>query len=332
MELFSGVLKSNKVVAAKKVRVAGDVRPTAGTPNSFVEVVKRGRKEKRVEETTSGKTTGLGRELANRKENAGSLPVVRTPKKANTGPREKAVVSVTVTEEGGSYKDALLRAREIKGPGSRQKARSIAEALKNKVTGVRVGVPVRTGTFKVCGLDPGTTAREISKVVAELCEGMDPNLIRVGEILLGRGGLGQVWVTAPIEVVRVGVAKGHVVAGWSRARIYPVNKRPTRCYRCQARGHVGVMCPSPVVRDAGRKDTDHMVGSWQCPPVAPLGRKATVDGLGLPLSPVSSSSMKGGKNSEGDAGGTRAPCREVDMEVTDGSDDERDGSLEVDNG
>ncbi|KAI4473111.1 hypothetical protein M0802_016306 [Mischocyttarus mexicanus] len=173
-------------VAAKKVRVAGDVQPTAGTPNSFVEVVKRGRKEKRVEEITSGKTTGLGRELAGRKENAGSLPVVRTPKKANKGPREEAVVSVTVTEEGGSYKDALLRAREvvnikdmgvegmrcrrgatgaylfeIKGPGSRQKARSIAEALKNKVTGVKVGVPVRTGTFKVCGLDPGTTAREI---------------------------------------------------------------------------------------------------------------------------------------------------------------------------
>ncbi|KAI4480020.1 hypothetical protein M0802_014294 [Mischocyttarus mexicanus] len=295
------------------------------------------------------------------------MPVARNPKKVNKDPREEAFVSVTIMEGGGSYKDALLKAREainlkdievdgmrcrrratgaylfeIKGPGSRQKARSIAEVLKTKVTGVKVGVSVRTGHFKVCGLNPGTTIEEIKKVVVELNPGTDPSLIRVCEILVGRGGLCQVFVTAPIEIVRLAVEKGTIVVGWCRARIYAVDKRLTRYYRCQARGHVGAVCPSPVVRlnlcyrcgeeghiargcvrkvccpvckDAGRRDTDHTVGSWLCPPVALRELETYTDGSGPAPTPVRNNNETGVDVSVRDAVGLEAPSEDVDMDL-----------------
>ncbi|XP_043502784.1 uncharacterized protein LOC122524539 [Polistes fuscatus] len=122
----------------------------------------------------------------------------------------------------------------------------------------------------------------------------------MGEIRPGRGGRYEATVVAPTALARAAIDRGNILVGWGRVRVFPVRPRPLRCHRCLARGHVAAFCPAPCARtdvcfrcgepghvarecgagpkcpvcaEAGRSQTSHRAGSWECPLVPPIRRK-----------------------------------------------------------
>ncbi|KAI4472529.1 hypothetical protein M0802_016733 [Mischocyttarus mexicanus] len=281
----------------------------------------RAEAKKQAEVVTGSRVTG---QMPTKKRRVGPAATNNNNSSANTirgnNSREEAVVSVTCAE-GGSYRDALLKAREkidlkdlgvdsfkirrgvtgsfifkLKGAECKGKASKFAEALSKALPEAKVALPKRTGEFVLCGLDAGVTREEIVKSMKGLVVGLESCDVRVGDIYPGKGRLGQVCVSAPLSAIKEIMKAGSISVGWSKAKIRPLTKRPLRCFRCQARGHVGAYCPSPVSRvglchrcgeeghyaaacrnklccsvckDAGRTAVGHLVGSLSCPPVPP---------------------------------------------------------------
>ncbi|XP_046835608.1 uncharacterized protein LOC124431582 [Vespa crabro] len=234
--------------------------------------------------------------------------------------REVAAVSLSCTEEM-TYRDALGRAVnavnlkdlgitnlpckrgltgafiwKIRGKGANEKADRMAEAIRNTVPGAKITRPVRTSTIKLVGLDAWANRTIIRNALLEIKSGTDPNLIKIGEIRIGRGRLGETIVSAHVPITRAALDKGKLQIGISTVRVREIRQSPLRCHRCLARGHIAAMCSAeksrtdvcyvcgktghiakmctdkascPVCTDAGRKPTNHRAGSWECPVVPP---------------------------------------------------------------
>ncbi|KAI4475160.1 hypothetical protein M0802_015261 [Mischocyttarus mexicanus] len=184
----------------------------------------------------------------------------------------------------------------INGAECKGKAAKFAEALNKALPEAKVALPKKPGEFVLCGLDAGVTRDEIVRSMKGLVVGLESCDVRVVDIYPGKGRLGQVYVSAPLSAIKEIAKAGSISVGWSKAKIRPLTKRPLRCFRCQARGHVGAYCPSPVSReglchrcggeghyaaacrnklccsvckDAGRTAVGHVLGSLSCPPVPP---------------------------------------------------------------
>ncbi|KAI4472238.1 hypothetical protein M0802_017023, partial [Mischocyttarus mexicanus] len=236
--------------------------------------------------------------------------------------RIRKEAAVTITCQGDmTYRDALVKLREkvdvsslgldgmkcrrgatgsdiyrIRGSQADEKAARLVAAISTAVPGVRASCPRRFGEMRIFGLDASASGTEIRDSLARLCEGTDPKLVVVGEVVAGRGNLGQVYVRAPETVVREAVKRGCLTLGWTRVRVVGLPRRPIRCFRCRARGHVAVRCPCPdevggscfrcgivghmakectnkpcclPCKKAGRGRTDHRTGSAVCPIVPP---------------------------------------------------------------
>ncbi|KAI4474294.1 hypothetical protein M0802_015680 [Mischocyttarus mexicanus] len=174
----------------------------------------RAEAKKQSEVVTGSRVTG---QMPTKKRRVG--PAATNNSSANTirgnSSREEAVVSVTCAE-GGSYRDALLKAREkidikdlgvdsfkirrgvtgsfifkLKGAECKGKASKFAEALKKALPEAKVALPKRTGEFVLCGLDAGVTRDEIVKSMKGLVVGLESCDVRVGDIYPGKGRLGQ---------------------------------------------------------------------------------------------------------------------------------------------
>ncbi|KAI4474218.1 hypothetical protein M0802_015726 [Mischocyttarus mexicanus] len=234
--------------------------------------------------------------------------------------RKEAAVAITC-RDGMSYRDALVKLREkvdvsslgldgmrcrrgatgsyiyrIRGSQADEKAAKLVAAISTAVPGVRSSCPRRFRELRILDLDPSVSGVEIRDSLARLSEGTDPKLVEVGEVVAGKGNLGQVYVRAPETVVREAVKRGSLTLGWTRVRVVGLPRRPIRCFRCRARGHVAVRCPCPdevggscfrcgvvghMARDctdkpcclpckkAGKGRTDHRAGSAVCPIVPP---------------------------------------------------------------
>ncbi|XP_043501572.1 serine/arginine-rich splicing factor RS2Z33-like [Polistes fuscatus] len=125
----------------------------------------------------------------------------------------------------------------------------------------------------------------------------------MGDIRPGRGGRYEATVVAPTALARAAIDKGNILVGWGRVRGFPVRPRPLKCHRCLARGHVAASCPAPCARtnvcfrcgepghvarecgagpkcpvcaEAGRSQTSHRAGSWECPLVPPIRRREQI--------------------------------------------------------
>ncbi|KAI4479674.1 hypothetical protein M0802_014359 [Mischocyttarus mexicanus] len=209
---------------------------------SFTKVLskKEKRKEraeaKNTEVVTGRRVTG---QMPTKKRRIG--PVISTNNNSinnirGNGSREEAVVSVTCAE-GGSYRDALLKAREkinlkdlgvdsfkirrgvtgsfifkLKGAECKGKAAKFAEALNKALLEAKVALPKKTGEFVLCGLDAGVTRDEIIRSMKGLVVDLESRDVRVGDIYPGKGRLGQVYVSAPLsaikEIAKAGVRQG----------------------------------------------------------------------------------------------------------------------------
>ncbi|XP_047367415.1 uncharacterized protein LOC124956083 [Vespa velutina] len=236
--------------------------------------------------------------------------------------REREVAAISLSCAGEmTYRDVVLRATEkvnlkdlgivgmtckrgltgafiwqVRGKGATEKADQVVEALRSSVPGVKVTRPLRTSTIRLVGLDPAANGTWIRNALLELHPGTNPNLIKVGEIRIGRGRLAETTVTAPTPVIQAALKKDRIILGLTVARVQELKQRPLRCHRCLARGHVAAMysatkprvdlcyvcgkpdhlakrCTNkaacPICSDTGRKPTNHRAGSWECPVVPP---------------------------------------------------------------
>ncbi|XP_047365391.1 uncharacterized protein LOC124955267 [Vespa velutina] len=250
--------------------------------------------------------------------------------------REVAEISVFCTEQT-MYRETLYRAStkinikdmgingmkcrrgltgafiwQVRGKGANEKADWLAEAFRNVIPEARITRPMRTRAIRLVGLDPAADETSIRNALLKLRSGTDPNLIKVGEIRIGRSRAAEVTVSAPVSVIRAALEKGRIKMGLTLVRVHELRQPPLRCHRCLAQGHVAVMCPDtksrtdlcyvcgkpghlgktctdkpacPVCIDAGRKPTNHRAGSWECPVVPPKkwdrGRRSDASTAGV---------------------------------------------------
>ncbi|XP_035725543.1 uncharacterized protein LOC118443130 [Vespa mandarinia] len=185
---------------------------------------------------------------------------------------------------------------QVRGKGANAKADRVAAGLKNAVPGAKITRPLRTSTIRLVGLDAYANGTVIRDAFLEVRSGTDPNLIKVREIRIGRVRLGEATVTAPTPVIRAALERGRIDVGLTKMRMHKLRQRPLTCHRCLTRGHVVATCLAtksrtdlcyvcgkpghvaesctdkmacPVCADAGRKQTNHRAGSWECPVVSP---------------------------------------------------------------
>ncbi|KAI4476162.1 hypothetical protein M0804_013825 [Polistes exclamans] len=291
--------------------------PMSKGDDGFVEVVRRGGRR-------SGQAPAGREALAGSRTTTEAAPTRAARKNLKRRERrrrtqETAAVSLTCDEEGG-YLEALRKANEaiqlkdigidglpcrrglnsafiwqIRGKEARAKAGKVAEALRRAVPETRVAVPQRCSAIRLVGLQAAVTATSIRCALLEVRPGIDPNVIKISSMRLGRGRLRKVTVTAPTVMCVAALDRRRINVNFTSVRVLALKPRPLRCHRCLARRHVAVACPAPVARigvcfvcgepkcpicvEAGRLQADHRTGSWECPIVLPLRKEDVVSCL-----------------------------------------------------
>ncbi|KAI4485563.1 hypothetical protein M0802_012727 [Mischocyttarus mexicanus] len=216
----------------------------------------------------------------------------------------------------GSY---IYRTR---GSQADEKAAMLVAAISTTVPGVRASSPRRFGVLRIFGLDASASRTEIRNAPVLLSKGVDPNLVEVGDIVVGRGNLGHAYVRAPEIVAREEVRRGSLTVGWTKVRIVGLPKRPVRCFRCRARGHVTARCPCPdEVGKACYKcgNTGHIsrdcIDEPCCLSCKKAGRGWTDDTAGSPICPIVSPRKLSGRSGMTETGGREVREHDCTMEV-----------------
>lgn len=184
-------------------------------------------------------------------------------------PPRGAAVCVTASQDGETnIRDAMTRVREevdpdklgvkiyntkrtltggvlieIRGADRQQQARTLANKIEEVLegSGVKVTTPVKTTEVRLHRFEESVTAEEIAKAVAKK-GGCCTEQIRVGPIRMAHHGLCVVVIRCPQESVARLARGGHVMVGWSAARVEVLPPRRLTCYRCLEPGHVSAMC------------------------------------------------------------------------------------------
>ncbi|KAI4475012.1 hypothetical protein M0802_015335 [Mischocyttarus mexicanus] len=166
---------------------------------------------------------------------------VKTGAKVFMGRMRKAAAVAFTCQGDMTYRDAMVKLREkvdvsslgldgmkcrreatgsyiyrIRGSQADEKAAKLVAAISTTVPGVRASCPRRFREFRIFGLDASASRTGIRDSLARLSEGTDPNLVEVGEVVAGRGNLGQVYVRALETVGREAVKRGSLTVGWTR--------------------------------------------------------------------------------------------------------------------
>lgn len=193
-------------------------------------------------------------------------PRRRPPSGDRRRPPRAAAILVKGKEEGFSYRDALLKARETipiqnldtrvrraanggllievlgeNGAESVDKLASEIGALFGDAADVRR--PIKRAEMRLRGLDDSVSREEIALVLAQYGRCAEGD-IHVGPLRAGFGRSNQVWVQLPL-VSALGLANlGRVKMGWSSVRLELLEARPSQCYKCWRFGHVRGTCTS----------------------------------------------------------------------------------------
>jgi len=243
-------------------------------------------------------------------------------------PRSAAVL---LTAPTGQYSEAMSRAKkeislealgisslrtrsaltgalllEIPGVDNEAKADALASQMRRALDGmdgVSISRPSRSHELRLRGLDVSVTVEDVLSAVAEQ-GGCGRDTVRVGPFRPAPTGLRNVWVRCPARAaLLLATPPGRLRIGWSTVQVDLLGLRPTRCYRCLARGHTQQRCP-PSMLDRARccyncgkeghgsascgnpphcpicastgKEARHRAGSVACPPVPPAARVGVI--------------------------------------------------------
>ncbi|KAI4475810.1 hypothetical protein M0802_015020 [Mischocyttarus mexicanus] len=88
-------------------------------------------------------------------------------------------------------KDAHQEAKDWANSECKRRATKLAEALNKALPEAKVALPMRNGTFIVCGLDAGVNKYEIISSITGLVVGLKLRDLRVGNIYSGNGRCGR---------------------------------------------------------------------------------------------------------------------------------------------
>ncbi|KAI4485286.1 hypothetical protein M0804_006791 [Polistes exclamans] len=180
---------------------------------------------------------------------------------------------------------------QVRGKGADAKADKMAQVLKGALPEAKINRPQRISPFRLIGILPNASHSDIERGLLEIRSETNLGLIKIGDMQADRGGLGEVTVVASAALGRAAVKKGKIIIGFSSARVLALRQKPLKCHRCLAKGHVAASCPStktragvcficgepghiartcknkvrcPVCVKAGRAQTGHRAGSWEC--------------------------------------------------------------------
>lgn len=241
---------------------------------TWTEVVKRGKKKKAtttpvVNPATTSSVSAKAGTNSKRKQKKAKTAKLRAPR--------SAAVVITLqpeaVESGLSYDKVLAEAREkinlgeigitglkfrlaatgarvleIPGKESGDKADQLASKLRKALPdSVRVARPTKCADLRISGLDDSVTKEDIAAAIAHV--GKCPQeQVKVGTVKSGLFGVGCVLVQCPVVAAKTLVDEGHILVGWSSARVQSLDPRPMQCYRCLEIGHTGLQCRSTVDR------------------------------------------------------------------------------------
>ncbi|XP_046976650.1 uncharacterized protein LOC124542810 [Vanessa cardui] len=150
---------------------------------------------------------------------------------------------------GLKVRRSVTGARVLELPRAQsEQAEKLADKLRTVLDGVaNVVRPIKRVDIKVTGLDDSVTKEKVIAAVAR--EGSCPiEAVKCGEVLRGPGYMGMVRVTCPIAVAKKLSNNGRLLVGWSSARVYVLEQRPLRCFKCMGLGHTKALCPFSVER------------------------------------------------------------------------------------
>ncbi|KAI4475983.1 hypothetical protein M0804_013968 [Polistes exclamans] len=142
--------------------------------------------------------------------------------------------------------------------------------------------PQKTSSVRLVGLESGAMSTSIRCALLEVKQSVDPNSIRLGDIRMGRGRLGEVTVTAPTAMCLAALEKRRIIVNWTSVRVLALRLRSLRCHRCLARGHVTASCPAAAARTGvcfvcgePRHIARECAGKSRCPICAEASRPQT---------------------------------------------------------
>jgi len=137
---------------------------------------------------------------------------------------------------------------QLKGGSSAAKAKSLAEKMR-RVAGenAKISIPCQKTSLKLRDVDISISPEEIHDAIVAT-GGCEPSEVTLGQFRPVAGGMRTVVATCTsFAAFKVAVKSGLRVR-WTQIRVDILFQRPLRCYRCLARGHVQLRCPSHVDR------------------------------------------------------------------------------------
>lgn len=211
---------------------------------------------------------------------------------------EKAEKAVNLSEfcaNGLRFRQTITGARMLEFPKELDPvlADKFAAKLRPALEGLaEVTRPVKRVEVRIADLDDSVTSDKVAAAVAKVGN-CAIDLVKVNKVQRGPGGMGAVVLQCPVATAKTLIDAGHILVGWSSARVMALKQRPLRCYRCLGIGHTRPMCPSTTDRgslcfrcgsgdhlaatceatklrcavcdDAG-KPSEHVMGSIKCCP------------------------------------------------------------------
>ncbi|XP_053605922.1 uncharacterized protein LOC128679490 [Plodia interpunctella] len=194
------------------------------------------------------------------------------PRKMFTPPKSAAVVVTLRPESRMDYKSLMARvttlklasigvdhvavrrtatgARIIEVPGadSAVTADTLAEKLRELIGAeAEVSRPYKTAQVKISGFDEAVTQESLREAAAGIGN-CPPEQIKVGAIRMAPDQTGAAILTCPVAAANSLIKAGHLLVGWSAAKVKGLEALPMRCFRCMGMGHTRALCPSPVDR------------------------------------------------------------------------------------
>ncbi|XP_011859523.1 PREDICTED: uncharacterized protein LOC105557009 [Vollenhovia emeryi] len=203
---------------------------------------------------------------------------------------------------------------EVSGEGHPDRADRLAARIRVALQGeegVRVDRPIKTGEVRIRGLEPSIRAEEVVAAVSTGAQ-CDSLCIQHRGIQQADRGAGSMWLRLPLAAAKKVAQVGHLMVGWSRAKVDLLEVRPMRCFKC-LEGDTRGSCPSKgdrsgrCYRCAGTGHTSRDCQAPQkCPLCVDLGRPA---GHTLGAKQCYQRKVKGGHLARGRRRGRRGPPR-----------------------